>query len=112
MKTLYGRCIRRWKIRLKPMCDSKVSCYFRKRDLKGLCREYGVITAYGMIEDMAFNNAKFDFDGEQHGWSPEFSKFFDENREKYMTEARLILNKEATNCEIDELIEEELLEWN
>ncbi|HGN0534219.1 TPA: hypothetical protein ACKRIS_003754 [Providencia stuartii] len=112
MKTLHGRCIQRWRQRLKSVCDSKTSPYFRKRDLKGFCRECGVITADGMIEDMAFNNAKFDFDGDYHGWSPEFSKFFDENREKYMTEARLFLNEEATNDEIDDLIEEEISYWN
>ncbi|QGM68128.1 hypothetical protein [Proteus mirabilis] len=112
MKTLHGRCIQRWRQRLKSVCDSKVSPYFRKRDLKGFCRESGVITADGMIEDMALGNAKFDFDGEYHGWSPEFSKFFDKNREKYITEARLFLNEEATNDEIDDLIEEEISNWN
>lgn len=112
MKTLHGRCIRRWKLRFKDICDSKVSSYFRKRDLKGFCRESGVITADAMIEDMAQDNAKFDFDGEHHGWSPEFSTFFNENREKYITEARLFLNEEATNDEIDDLIEEEISNWN
>ncbi|EPJ3763099.1 hypothetical protein NPI25_000426 [Providencia stuartii] len=112
MKTLHGRCIRRWKLRFKDVCDSKVSPYFRKRDLKEFCRESGVITADMMILNMAEGNAKFDFSGEQHGWSPEFSKFFDENREKYMTEARLFLNEEATNEEIDDLIEEEISEWS
>ncbi|MHB7670867.1 hypothetical protein [Providencia stuartii] len=112
MKTLHGRCIRRWKLRFKPMCDSKTSPHYRKRDLKGYFRQYGIITADSMIQEMAFNNAKFDFDGEYHGWSPEFSKFFDENREKYMTEARLFLNEEATNEEIDDLIEEEISNWN
>lgn len=112
MKTLHGRCIRRWKLRFKDVCDSKVSPYFRKRDLKGFCRESGIITADMMILNMAEGNAKFDFSGERHGWSPECSKFFDENREKYMTEARLFLNEEATNDEIDDLIEEEISNWS
>lgn len=112
MKTLHGRCIQRWKQRFKSVCDSKVSPYYRKRDLKGFCRECGVITADMMILNMAEGNAHVDFDGKRHGWSPEFSKFFDENREKYITEARLFLNEEATNDEIDDLIEEEISNWN
>lgn len=112
MKSLHGRCIQRWKQRFKSVCDSKVSPYFRKRDLKGFCRESGVITADMMILNMAEGNAHVDFDGKRHGWSPEFSKFFDENREKYITEARLFLNEEATNDEIDDLIEEEISNWN
>ena len=112
MKTLHGRCIRRWKLRFKDICDSKVSSYFRKRDLKGFCRESGVITADMMIQNMAEDNAVADFQGGKRGWSPECSKFFDENREKYMTEARLFLNEEATNDEIDDLIEEEISNWN
>ena len=112
MKTLHGRCIRRWKLRFKDACDSKASPYFRKRDLKGFIRECGITTAEMMILDMAEGNAKFDFDGKHHGWSSEFSKFFDKNREKYMTEAHLFLNEEATNDEIDDLIEEEISNWN
>ncbi|EMH9026312.1 TPA: hypothetical protein KE800_003700 [Proteus mirabilis] len=112
MKSLHGRCIQRWKQRFKNVCDSKVSPYYRKRDLKGFCRECGVITADMMIQNMAENNAIVDFSGCWQGWSPEFSKFFDENREKYITEARLFLNEEATNDEIDDLIEEEISNWN
>lgn len=112
MKSLHGRCIQRWKQRFKSVCDPKVSPYFRKRDLKGFCRESGVITADMMILNMAENNAIVDFNRCWQGWSPEFSKFFDENREKYITEARLFLNEEATNDEIDDLIEEEISNWN
>ncbi|CRL63099.1 MULTISPECIES: hypothetical protein [Proteus] len=112
MKSLHGRCIQRWKQRFKSVCDSKVSPYYRKRDLKGFCRESGVITADMMIQNMAENNAIVDFNGGWQGWSPEFSEFFDKNREKYITEARLFLNEEATNDEIDDLIEEEISNWN
>ncbi|HHR6118038.1 TPA: hypothetical protein ACS72I_001684 [Providencia alcalifaciens] len=112
MKTLHGRCIRRWKLRFKDACDSKASPYFRKRDLKGFIRECGITTAEMMILDMAEDNAAADFQGGKCGWSPERSKFFDDNREKYINEASLFLNEEATNDEIDDLIEEEISNWN
>lgn len=112
MKTLHGRCIRRWKLRFKDVCDSKISPHYRKRDLMGYFRQYGIITADSMIQEMAFNNAKFDYQGNFPGWSPELSKFFNDNREKYINEARLFLNEEATNDEIDDIIEEEISEWS
>ncbi|KMJ44692.1 hypothetical protein AB204_13025 [Xenorhabdus khoisanae] len=113
MKTLHGRCIQRWKQRFKPVCDSKISIHYRKHDLKGFFRKCGIITADTMILEMAEDNAKIDFQGDKEGgWSPEFSDFFNKNREKYITEARLFLNEEAINAEIDDLIEEEISNWN
>ncbi|MDL9985970.1 hypothetical protein [Providencia rettgeri] len=112
MKTLHGRCIRRWKLRFKDVCDSKVSPYFRKRDLKGFWRDIAIVAADSMIQELAESNAKFDFNGYRHGWSPEFSSFFTKNREKYITEARLFLNEETTNDEIDDLIIEFASNWN
>lgn len=111
MKTLHGRCIQRWKQLFKPVCDSKISIHYRKHDLKGFFRKCGVMTADTMILEMAEGNARVDFQG-NGGWSPGFSAFFDKNREKYITEARLFLNGEATNAEIDDLIEEEISNWN
>ena len=111
MKTLHGRCIKLWRKKLKPFCDSKISPYWRKRDLKAFCRECGVITANSMVEGMAEGNARVDFQGSGHGWSPEAGKYFDENREKYIKEAFIYLSEEATDDEINDLIDEEISEW-
>ncbi|MFQ1038235.1 hypothetical protein ACEWB5_16120 [Citrobacter koseri] len=111
-KSLNARCIRRWEVEFKPLCDSKVNPYWRKRDLRGYIREAALTTAYCMVERMAENNAKFDFDGSTIGWSPEFSAWYDERREHYLKEAREYLNEDATNDEIDEEIQNELEAWN
>lgn len=34
-KSLNARCIRRWEVEFKGLCDSKVSPWWRKRDLRG-----------------------------------------------------------------------------
>ena len=65
-----------------------------------------------MVESMAENNAKFDYEGTTIGWSPEFSAWYNERREHYLKEAREYLNEDATNEEIDEEIENELEAWN
>nr|DAY67316.1 MAG TPA: hypothetical protein [Caudoviricetes sp.] len=111
-KSLNARCIRRWIVECKGRCDSKHSPYWRKRDLRGYIREAALTTAYCMVERMAENNAKFDYDGTTIGWSPEFSAWYHERREQYLKEARDYLNEEATNEEIDEEIENELEAWN
>ncbi|MBV7129737.1 hypothetical protein HEC73_01725, partial [Escherichia coli] len=51
-KSLNARCIRRWEVRFKPVCDSKVSPHMRKSFLRGV-RELGLITAENMVESMA-----------------------------------------------------------
>lgn len=111
-KSLNARCIRRWEVEFKPLCDSKVNPYWRKRDLRGYIREAALATAYCIVERMAENNAKFDYDGTTIGWSPEFSAWYDERREQYLKEARDYLDEEATNDEIDEEIQNELEAWN
>ena len=35
-KSLNARCIRRWEVEFKPVCDSKVNPYWRKSDLRGI----------------------------------------------------------------------------
>ncbi|EPS6961189.1 hypothetical protein ACVG87_004286 [Klebsiella aerogenes] len=111
-KSLNARCIRRWEVEFKPLCDSKVNPYWRKRDLRGYIRKAAMVTAYCMVERIAENNAKVDFDGELYGWSPEFSTWYDERREHYQKEARIILDAFASNEAIDEEIENELEAWN
>ncbi len=59
-KSLNARCIRRWEVRFKPVCDSKVSPHMRKSFLRGV-RELGLITAENMVESMAEKNARFDY---------------------------------------------------
>lgn len=68
-KSLNARCIRRWEVEFKPLCDSKVNPYWRKRDLRGFIREAALTTAYSMVENMAERNAKVDFDGSLQGWT-------------------------------------------
>lgn len=79
--------------------------------LRGV-RELGLITAENMVESMAEKNARFDYDGKDTGWSPEFSNWYATCREKYCKEARDYLDEEVTNDEIDEEIRTELECWN
>ncbi|HHQ6598099.1 TPA: hypothetical protein ACSTLU_004405 [Serratia fonticola] len=111
-KSLIGRCIRRWKVKFKPVCDSKVSPIWRKRDLRGYIRQSALTTADNMVQDMAQRNAKIDYGID--GWSPEFSAWYcePERRAEYEKEARDFLNEEADNGEIDDLIQAEVDEWN
>lgn len=111
-KSLNARCIRRWQVTFKPICDSKLNPYWCKRDLRGYLRRCALITADCMVSQMASRNAKVDFDGEANGWSPEFSAWYKERREQYQKEARDVLNEEATTVEIDEEIQSELECWN
>ncbi|HBW7384438.1 TPA: hypothetical protein MFD22_003031 [Klebsiella pneumoniae] len=111
-KSLNARCIRRWKVKFKSVCDSKVNPYWRKSDLRGYIREAALTTAYSMVESMAERNAKVDFDDSLQGWTPELSEWYRKRREVYLKEARDQLNEEATNDEIDEEIENELEAWN
>jgi len=111
-KSLKGRCIRRWKVEFKSVCDSKISPWWRKRDLRGYIRECALTTADCMVESMAEDNARVDFQGSEFGWSPEFSAWYDERRERYRKEALDFLDAEATSDEIDEEIQNELEAWN
>lgn len=111
-KSLNARCIRRWKVEFKGRCDSKFSTVWRKRDLRGYIRKSGLVTAFCMVERMAENNARYDFQGDALGWSPEFAAWYDERREQYLKEDRDFLNEEATTEEIDEEIQNELEAWN
>ncbi|WP_130948618.1 hypothetical protein [Klebsiella pneumoniae] len=111
-KSLNARCIRRWEVKFKSVCDSKHNPYWRKSDLRGYIREAALTTAYSMVESMAERNAKVDYDGTTDGWPPEFSAWYDERREQYLIEARDYLDEEATNDEIDEEIQNELEAWN
>ena len=109
-KTLKARCIRRWEIRFRDMCDSKFSPVWRRCNLRGYIRESALITADCMVERMAEDNARVDYG--ISGWSPEFSAWYDERREQYRKEALAYLNEDATNDEIDEEIESEIDCWN
>lgn len=111
-KSLNARCIRRWEVKFKSVCDSKHNPYWRKSDLRGYIREAALTTAYSMVESMAERNAKVDYDGDPNGWSYEFSLWYRLRREKYLKEARDYLDEDATNDEIDEEIENELEAWN
>ncbi|MEL4885692.1 hypothetical protein N6P31_01180 [Pectobacterium betavasculorum] len=111
-KSLNARCIRRWKVHFKPLCDSKVSPWWRKRDLRGYIRNAALTTADCMVYSLAVHNAKLDFDGSPSGWSPEFSEWFDARRDEYIKAARDYLNENASNDDVDEEIESELECWN
>lgn len=60
-KSLNARCIRRWEVEFKGLCDSKVSPWWNKRDLRGYIRECALTTAECMVESLAYNNAMHDF---------------------------------------------------
>ncbi|EOG8102366.1 hypothetical protein ACS25O_002397 [Enterobacter ludwigii] len=111
-KSLNARCIRRWEVEFKGLCDSKVSPWWRKRDLRGYIRECALITADCMVERMAEDCAKVDFCGHHHGWSPEFSAWYSERREQYKHEAYAHLSVITTTEEIDDEIQNELEAWN
>lgn len=111
-KSLNARCIRRWQVEFKGRCDSKYSPYWCKRDLRGYIREAALTTADCMVKRLAEDNARIAFCGYSYGWSPEFSVWYDERREAYLTEARRHLNKTATNDDVDEEIQNELEAWN
>lgn len=109
-KSLYARCIRRWEVRTKSWCDSKWSEVWRKRDQRRFFHETAIITADCMVDRIAENNARIDFG--ITGWSPEFSAWYDERRDQYRKEVRLILDAFASNDAVDEEIENELEAWN
>jgi len=111
-KSLNARCIRRWQVQFRDVCDSKSSPYWRKRHLRGCIRECALTTAHCMVERMAEDNARVDYQGEGRGWSPEFSAWYLTRREHYRKEALDYLNQDATNDEIDEEIQNELEAWN
>ncbi|MDF7681235.1 hypothetical protein PT300_11825 [Enterobacteriaceae bacterium ESL0689] len=111
-KSLTSRCIRRWQVEFKPLCDSAKNPYWCKRDLRGYIREYALTTATVMTEDLAEYKAKLDFYGSVLKWSPEFSNYLDKNREIYLREAREYLNENATTEEIDAAIHDELETWD
>jgi hypothetical protein len=111
-KSLNARCIRRWEVEFKGVCDSKVNPWWRKRDLRGYIREAALTTADCRVQSMAERNAQIDFYGTDNGWSPAFSAWYYERREQYLKEAREYLNEDATKDEIDEEIQNELEAWN
>lgn len=111
-KTLKAKCIRRWEIEFRGVCDSKASPYWRRHHLRGFIRSVALTTADCMVERMAEDNAKVDYSGDYRGWSPEFSAWYNERCEQYRKEALDFLNEEATSDEIDEEIQNELECWN
>ncbi|EML9492500.1 hypothetical protein RVV68_002137 [Enterobacter ludwigii] len=110
-KSLNARCIRRWEVEFKGICDSKHNPYWRKRDLRGYIRECGITTADCMVERMAEDMARFDRTGSTYGWSPEFAQWYDEHRDEYKRKANDYLREFAINDEIDEEIRNELEAW-
>lgn len=111
-KSLNARCIRRWQVQFRDVCDSKFSPYWRTRHLRGCIRECALTTAHCMVERMAENNARVDFNGDEPGWTPVFSAWYATRRERYRKEALDYLNQDTTNDEIDEEIQNELEAWN
>lgn len=111
-ESLNGRCIRRWKVQMRDVCDSKVNPWWRKHHLRGYIREAALTTADCMVERMAEDNAKVDYQGDTFGWSSEFSAWYDERRDQYLQDARDYLNEDVTTEEIDEEIQNELEAWN
>lgn len=109
-KSIHKRFIRAWKLRFRAVCDSKVSAHWQKRDLKSFLRESGIVSANSFTYSMAESLAKQDFQGNERGWSPEFSAWFDKRRQHYMQLAKIGADK-ISDDEIHDLIEEEISCW-
>nr|WP_318382712.1 hypothetical protein [uncultured Enterobacter sp.] len=111
-KSLNARCIRRWQVQFRDICDSKASPHWRKRHLRGCIRECALTTVHCMVERMSEDSAIVDYQGDRHCWSPEFSAWYSTRREQYRKDALGYLNHYATNDEIDDEIQNELGAWN
>ncbi|MDF7681541.1 hypothetical protein PT300_13470 [Enterobacteriaceae bacterium ESL0689] len=111
-KSLTARCIRRWQVEFKPLCDSAKNPYWCKRDLRGYIKSYAIASSESIVCRRAEKMAKINLFGHELGWSPEFADYFYKNREKYLEDARKHFNKNATTEEIDDEMERELEAWN
>lgn len=79
-------CIRRWKVKFKSVCDSKVN----PTGAKVTCAGISAKRSYHRLQhgrNMAERNAKVDYDGEPNGWTPELSAWYRERHEQYLKEA-------------------------
>ncbi|HDC4618159.1 hypothetical protein [Enterobacter asburiae] len=111
-KSLNARCIRRWEVEFKGLCDSRYSPYWRKRDLRGYIRECALTTADCMVDRTAEDMARMDRTGSTYGWSPEFAEWYSKHSEEYKRKAYAHLCSSVTTDEIDEEIQGELEAWN
>lgn len=115
MSSLIKRCQRRWSLRLSRWGDSKISPYWRRRDVRTTARSYGEITADGMVQQMAEENAHVDYRemyaGTTYDNFEEFRLWYRVHQAKYESEARRYLDEGATTDEIDDAIETEIDHW-
>lgn len=102
-KSIYKIAINLWKRRFEHVCDSKVSAFWRKRDLRGFIRQMGIHTAEWIVYDLASEIAHREFGN--RGWSIEFSNFFDQNLERFKAEAVEVISSQNQE-EILEAVEE------
>lgn len=104
-KSIYKIAINLWKRRFQAVCDSKVSPFWRKKDLKGFVRQMGVHTADWMIYEVAQEIAYRESGCK--GWSVEFSNFFTEN-EEHFRELAIDIIYQQTQEELTDALQESM----
>lgn len=112
-KSLIKRCLRRWKVMTKKLCDSKTSATWRKSDLKAGIRTAANCTAMVIAQQIGFKMGLTDFNRAHK--RPEDSRpvaafwpWWLENQITYNEKARLILSGSEATQYIDETIKEDL----
>ncbi|MEE8728679.1 MAG: hypothetical protein SOI28_10095 [Rahnella inusitata] len=110
-KSIHARFIRRWFLRFKPFCDSKLSPVWRKHHLKGYIRETALVSAeswlYSMAEEIAIEEWKGM--GKEY-WTPEFYDWYEPQRHHFLSRA-LVAGRALSVDVVDECIDEEISCW-
>ncbi|MDF7658354.1 hypothetical protein PUG81_05180 [Erwiniaceae bacterium L1_54_6] len=111
-KSIHKRFIRAWQLSFRHVCDSKVSAHWRKSYVKGFLRESGIISADGLIHEIAEDLAHADYPGEKRSYTPEFSRWFNQpHRFNHYFNLATIKAIETSDEEIEDLINEEISNW-
>lgn len=111
-KSIHARFIRRWVVRFKPFCDSKLSLVWRKHHLKGYIRETALVSADSWLNSMAEDIAIEEWKGMgKEYWTPEFHDWYDPIRHTFLSRA-LVAAQALPVDVIDECIDDEIYCWN
>ncbi|PKE27600.1 hypothetical protein CWS43_26105 [Rahnella sp. AA] len=112
-KSIHKRFIRAWELRFRDICNSNTSQYWRKRDIKGFLRNTAIISADGLLYELAEDLAKQAFPGDSQGWTPEFGRWFSQAtiREKFLKLAAMQANA-VSDDDITDAIETEISYWD
>lgn len=111
-KSIHARFIRRWAVRFKPFCDSKMSLVWRKYHIKGYIRDTALVSADSWLNSMAEEIAIEEWKGMgKEYWTPEFHYWYEPIRHTFLCRA-LVAAQALTVDVIDECIDEEISCWN